>query len=132
MNHGVYFFAVIMAMLPMAAASASENYIVSDPASAYARPSKQSASDHSFAAGQVVSVTFCRKSWCQTENEMSWLEAAAVKRVKGMPGAVNVPGFGSIPQAMFEQARRNCEPDSPPDPAGCLCQDGAVIGACGD
>ena len=46
-------------------------------------------------------------------------------------GKVHVAKWGCIPKSVYKQAKKNCAKYGAP-PAGCLCQDGSSIGACGD
>lgn len=129
MKFPVYVAAALLAAVLSGQAIAKENYIVTETASAHAKPAKDSASDHSFATGDVIAVLSCAKGWCTTENEKTWVEATRIKPVRQTAGSVEVPGWGHIPQSMYQQAMKNC---GGADAGGCLCQDGAAIGACGD
>jgi hypothetical protein len=107
----------------------AENYLVSQGADGYVKPSTDGGSERAFEAGDVIAVDSCEGDWCLTQNENLWVAKASLKPVRSLPGSVEVPKWGFVPKEMHEQAQQNCKASQPAD---CFCQDGANIGACGN
>jgi hypothetical protein len=112
---GVFGLICVMTVLFPVPASA-ENYLLRQDSAPYQ-------------AGDLLQVKSCAGSKCTLQNTLDKIAKSKIKKARTLRGSIFVQKWGWLTKSIYRAAKANCGGG---DPAECLCEDGPVIGACGD